>query len=73
MARGDSAVSCPFDERRSGFVMSEGAGLVFMERLTDAMERGSNVYAEIIGFGWVSMSSIQKIIRLGSSVYSSGS
>lgn len=43
--------SRPFDRDRSGFVMSEGAGLLFIETLESAQARGAKIYAEIAGFG----------------------
>ncbi|HSB88470.1 MAG TPA: beta-ketoacyl synthase N-terminal-like domain-containing protein, partial [Anaerolineales bacterium] len=43
-----------FDADRDGFVLSEGAGVVVLERLDDARARGAPVYAELIGYGTTS-------------------
>jgi len=43
--------SRPFDRDRDGFVVGEGSGIMIIEPLESALDRGAHIYAEIVGFG----------------------
>jgi 3-oxoacyl-[acyl-carrier-protein] synthase II len=43
--------SRPFELNRDGFVMAEGAGIMIIEEMNQALERGAHIYAEVAGYG----------------------
>ena len=43
--------SCPWDKKRDGFLLGEGSGILVLEELDFASNRGAKIYGEVVGFG----------------------
>lgn len=44
-------ICCPFDKRRNGVILGEGAGILVLEPLSSALNRQATIYAQVRGFG----------------------
>lgn len=47
-----AGASRPFEKDRDGFIIGEGSGIIILEELHTALDRGAKIYAEIIGYGF---------------------
>lgn len=48
---GKAEINCPFDKRRNGIILGEGACILIMEDLERAKKRNARIYGEILGYG----------------------
>ncbi|MFA5142869.1 MAG: beta-ketoacyl-[acyl-carrier-protein] synthase family protein [Candidatus Omnitrophota bacterium] len=48
---GKAEIDCPFDKRRNGIILGEGACILILEEAGRAMDRGAKIYAEVLGYG----------------------
>jgi 3-oxoacyl-[acyl-carrier-protein] synthase II len=51
MTEDPDMASLPFDSRRGGFTIAEGSGIVVLETMENAVNRGANILAEVAGYG----------------------
>ncbi len=48
---GSEPISCPYDRRRNGLILSEGAAVIILEEEDHALKRGANILAILKGYG----------------------
>ena len=58
-----TTASRPWDKDRDGFVLADGAGIVVLEEYESAKGRGAKIYAELCGFGTVSYTHLNNVMR----------